>query len=392
MRWLYLWIVAAGLLAAGCGQGAVVFAPTPLPPELAPALYTHPSGAFTVELPGDWAAHTHESPRLAAAHFTPPGMDEPALVMAVIQLDAAGAEADLLALVNEYQTRIRPDLARYSEQERQALDDGSWRLIGLRATLGGLPQQVNTFVERAGAFVGLVEVLIPLRSEQRTQVESVINTFAINPEAELQAAALSTLAGAFRRELEIVNISRWQTPEGVFFVTGEIVNHGEEIVAEVPVRIELQTEDGAGLAEALDTVMGYGLPPGEFAPFSLRFGHQPEEAARYTLTLGGEHAVLPPDALRGAETLTWTDDSTLTDEGHLLITGTLTNTGSRAVRDPLATVTVFDAGQNVIAAGFAPVIEGSLLPDDSVDFHLRVPEMGGEPANYIVNIQALPDD
>jgi len=33
-----------------------------------------------------------------------------------------------------------------------------------------------------------------------------------------------------------------------------------------------------------------------------------------------------------------------------------------------------------------------LLPDESVDYRIRVPELGGQPSNYIVNIQALADE
>jgi hypothetical protein len=54
-------------------------------------------------------------------------------------------------------------------------------------------------------------------------------------------------------------------------------------------------------------------------------------------------------------------------------------------------VTVFDSRQNVIAAVFSLVTDASLAPQESVDFNIQIAEMGGDPSNYIVNIQALPD-
>jgi hypothetical protein len=41
------------------------------------------------------------------------------------------------------------------------MGDGSWRLTGLRTSIGGSVQQVNTFIERAGSLVGVVDVIVP---------------------------------------------------------------------------------------------------------------------------------------------------------------------------------------------------------------------------------------
>ncbi len=59
---------------------------------------------------------------------------------------------------------------------------------------------------------------------------------------------------------------------GVFFITGEVANYGGAPVANVPVQAVLSTDEQMGASEALDVVMGYAIPPGGFAPFSLRFG------------------------------------------------------------------------------------------------------------------------
>ena len=53
-------------------------------------------------------------------------------------------------------------------------------------------------------------------------------------------------------------------------------------------------------------------------------------------------------------------------------------------------MTVFDGAQNVIAAGFTDITPAELAPGDSTTFEITLPEMGGSPENYIVNIQGVP--
>lgn len=379
------------LCCAGCDEGAVVFAPTPLPPDTSPLRYQHPSGAFSIELPREWSVYAQNTATLATAFFTPPGMESPFLSVAVVNLESVPALVDIL---NAYQAEIRPDAGRYTEIERQPMGDGSWRFTGLRVTEGKQTQQVNTFIELSGSFLGVTEIVLPESIQTMRQLETSVNTLQINTAASLQPAPLVTLASAAHTDLEIINVSTWSTPQGVYFVTGEVVNHGSVAVERIPVRVELQTADNAGVAEALDTVMGYGIPPGGFAPFSLRFGQgQPLGTTQYVLTLGGPdwlpHTV---STIYGDDVMTWVYDSSFTPERHLLISGRLTNTSTLTLRDPLASVTVFDSGQNVIAAGFVPVVEGKFEPEAAVDFHIRVPEIGGEPMDYVVSVQALADE
>lgn len=375
-------------LLAGCGQGAVVFAPTPAPPDLTPIRYTHPSGAFSVRVPPDWAVYTQHNANLASAYFTPPGADTPTVGIAVINLNTP---MDMLSIINTYQQQVRRD--SYREQDRQALGDGSWRLTGLSITPGGLAKQINTFIQQAESFVGVLDVTLSTDPNIYTQTETLINTFRMNPTVTLEASPLSALSAATYSDLRVENINAWTTSQGVYFITGEIANYSPEPLFDVPLRIELQTADGQGVAEALDTVMGYAIQPGEFAPFSLRFGQgQPPNAIRYMLTLGNyswNPAEIAAPRIIDGDGMTWSDSSSFTDDGVLIIEGTITNTGSDSVRDPLATVTVFDAGQNVIAAAFIQVMEGTLAPEESVNFIFRIQEVGGTPTNYIVNVQGL---
>jgi hypothetical protein len=387
----HLWLLL-GVLLAGCSSGAVVFAPTPPVADLSPLRYDHPSGAFSAVVPRNWSVSVQNTVTLATASFAAPEETEPLVSFAVVNLGRDLTTNDLGDIIQQYQTEVRPDADRYTEQERQAMGDGSWRLAGLRAAVGGRTEQVNTFIERAGSFVGVIEVVVPDNSDRQASLQTIVNSFTINPDAPLQAGELSALSSVTRSALEILHVSTWTVPGGVFFITGEVANYGNMLLTNIPVRAVLLTDNGLGVLEAVDTVMGYGIPPGGFAPFSLRFGQgQPALTTLYELTLGNEAWGSDPDAvIFGQDELTWTDESRFTEEGHLLITGSVTNVSSQRIRNLRAVVTVFDDSQNVIAAGFTDLMAEQLAPDESTPFQIVVPEMGGEPAHYIVSVQGRP--
>ena len=384
-------IFAIALILAGCGsQGAVVFEPTPEPSDTSALPYTHPGGAFTVTIPRQWTAYIQSTPILAATHFTPPGNNEPMAGFAVINLQDAPSLSEFVTIINSYQTEIRPDASQYSEQDRQAMGDNIWRLTGFRITTGGSSQQVNTFIELSGTFVSVIEVTMPDDPALFAELETAINTFKVNNEAALEPTTLNSLSFVRREELDIIHVSTWTTAQGVYFITGEIANYGNQTIGSIPIYAELQNTDGTAIKTDTSTIMGYGIPPGGFAPFSLRFEEQLEEATNYELILGDQN-LDNNSIIYGSQNMTWTDEIEFSEEEHLLINGTLVNTGTQIIRAPLVTVTIFDSTQTVIAAGYTLITDETLIPGRSIDFHLRIPEMGGEAANYIIDIQALPE-
>lgn len=389
MRLIYwVWI----LLLTGCGGGAVVFAPTETPPDLSPLLYQHPSGAFSVVVPRTWPVYEQNTPALALAAFSLPDEIEPLLTIAVINLGESADASTFAELITQYQTQVRPDIAQYTEQDRQAMGDGSWRLTGLRQTVGGLAQQVNTFIIREGTLVAVLDVVVSDDAAHFGEVQAAINALTLNPNVALQAGPLTLLSSAIRAPLDIINVSTWTTPNGVFFITGEVTNLSGAALSEIPIRAVIYAENGLGVAEAIDTVMGYTLPPGGFAPFSLRFGQgQPALTNSYEIFLGGADW-LPSTSLSvvSGGQLTWTDESTTTDLGQLVVSGVVTNTSQEMIQNLRATLTVFDVRRRVIAAGFIDLTPAQLAPEESTTFQIIVPELGGEPANYIVNIQGQP--
>jgi hypothetical protein len=354
--------------------------------------YQHPSTAFTVSVPRSWSIYTQNTSTLASTTFSPADGPNPLLTFAVINLGQPVETAQFGDLMQQYQSVHRPDLKTYTAEDRQAMGDGSWRLTGYRVLPGGTREAVNTFIEYSGSFLAVIDVVMPRDGALQTDLQNAINTFKVNSAAPLQPAELSTLSFVRRAALEVQNVSTWKNPSGVFFVTGEIANNAETPVFDVPIHVELLTAAGSVASDASDVAMGYGIPAGGFAPFSLRFGGgQPDGTTTYRVTLGNANWTPSARIFYGSGTLDWTDESSFADDGALIIKGTVTNQGSLTLHDPLSIVTVFDEQQQVIAAWFAPLQITMLAPGESTDFELRIPEVGGDPVNYILDIQALGD-
>lgn len=390
---LRFWLLMTVLIVAGCTEGAVVFAPTPLPPEVVPSVYDHPSGAFRILLPRTWSLYEQANTSFAAASFSAPNSTAPTVQVYAVNFGRAIAADELGGLMDFYQRQFRPDLSRYSEQDRQAMGDGSWRITGVRQTPSGATQQVNTFIQRNGTLLAIIDITLPTDATQRSQVQTFINTFELHAEADLPIADISIFSMIAPVELEVVNITTWTTPDGVFFVTGEVANHSDRPLANVPIRAILQTADGTPVADAINIVMGHAIEPGGFAPFGIRFGQgQPVNALNYTVIVGSND--FQPEDIRviTAPVLTWTDEIQYTPDGGLFIIGAISNRGSADVQMARATATVFDERGRVIGAGFVDADMTVLPANNEAPYTILISDLGGTAANYIVNVQALPCD
>jgi hypothetical protein len=392
MKSLLLALISLAILA-GCSGDSVVFAPTSLPPDTSPLTYTHPSGGFSVTLPRTWAVYTQNYNATISADFTPPGETTPALSITVARLDAPIETNDL---INRYQSEIRADARRYTEQERQLMGDGSWRLTGISRTLGGQTQALNTFIQREGDVIAILEARLPRSNEQINTLQAAINTFQFNSSQITEAVRLEALSNRSSADIRVMNIHAWTTSLGIYFVTGEVANFSDAIVQDIPVRVALQHPDGSILADAVDDVMGYALRPGEFAPFSLRFGEgKPPEALRYTVNIGNTSwapNISPERPLTTSDDLNWSDQWYLSEEGHFIVEGSVTNISDNTISEPKVIITLFDANQNVIAAAFNPLDVNTLQPGASVDYFLRIQEFGSQPTDYITTVQGWIND
>lgn len=377
------------ILLAACSGGAVIFAPTPAPADASPTAYTHPSGVFSINMPRQWPVYEQYTTNLVSASFAPPNSSETAITVSVIDLGQEIDSQTFGQLIEQYQAQVRPDIETYSEQNREALGDGSWRMTGLRLAPAGGTEQVNTFLQRDGSQFAVLEVVVPEDPVLAGQLELAANTLSLSSISTLSPADFSTLAFVKPASLGFLHVATWTTPEGVFFITGEVANYGASLVSNLPVEAAFLTADGLSAGGAIDTIIGYGIEPGGFAPFSLRFGGgQPSIAQDFTLRLGGETWQNDPDAvIYGANALEWTDVSGFNADGNLTISGEITSVKDSSVYNLRVFVTVFDGQQRVIGAAWADVTP-QLLAGESVNYSLILPDLGGDPVNYIIGAQA----
>lgn len=396
-----LTVILVSFIAAGCSGGAVVFAPTPLPANATPRPYTHPSGLFTLIIPPDWSIYEQSEADLISTTLAAPGNSGALVKVSAIDIGAPVEPQMLSDFMAQYQSQIRRDLGVYNEVDRQILNDGSWRITGLRDVAGGMPRQVNTFIQSSGSLIVLTETILPEDPATLDQLEQTINSLTVNTDAAtLQPADYMRLGNVSLLPVEILSANTWTTPDGVLFITGEVVNHTDAPLVGVPVRATLLGQGDERIYEAIDLIMGHAIMPGEYAPFSLRFGEgQPPDAVSYRVTVGGS---LPqggdwqppeqtPFIFAGAD-FEWTDQIEYGQSNNLFINGTIRNTTARPIYQPRVTATIFNENGEVTGAAFADASDTILQPGATTDYVVHVPAYGGSAVNYIVTVQGLPCD
>lgn len=391
----FVYLMCVAVLTACGGQGAVVFAPQAASNGQQLATFDHPTGVFSLEVPPDWVSFVQQSDEIASVTFYLPDTVTPLLSIAVVRLDATDQSTEISALIDAYQTGIRIDSDRYAEQDRAQMSDGSWRMTGVIAEVSGITRTTNTFIEQSDDIFSVVEVSPVESPEIQLSLELALNTLRYNAIDALSPASILELSTINQQPFSVLNVATWSTEAGVFFVTGEVANHLSVDVPPVPVRVRLIDAGGDVVAEASDVAMGHGVIANGFSPFSLRFGDgRPTGMAGFRVQLGDAAWTAMPDMLNfiQATDLNGTSETTISPNGQLTIEGTVSNMGSRVLRDVLAIITVFDDGQRVVAGRFFPVADAPLNPGETTDYAVLIPELGGAPADFIIEYQAIVDE
>ena len=93
----------------------------------------HPSGAFSLLLPRTWTLYEQTTGLFALLQF----LLRRIVIHHLVQISVVNFGREIAAdesgdIMMQYQSNIRPDINRYTEQDRQAMGDGSWRISGLR--------------------------------------------------------------------------------------------------------------------------------------------------------------------------------------------------------------------------------------------------------------------
>ena len=295
--------------------------------------------------------------------------------------------------ISDYQAASHPQPA-YQPQQRLVQADGSWLIPALLRTDTGY-QQLNTFFQRERALFAVLEVRLPEDDETLLrQLDIAIDTFTLNPDAELGAGQVAQAAAPLDAfgggVVGFGGMYTWTDGSGGFHINGQVVNN--DIAALEFVRLTAYLYDTAGnlLAEQSDYAASDVLMPGQYAPFNLRFvGGRPPAAARYEVHAAARHAGARVESHYGPSNFTIEDHADFNVHGHLIVSGTVTNSGPLPANYVKVTVTIFDGEGRVVATDTTFVQQQLLFPGQSTAFQLTFFELGGDATRYLTSAQAV---
>ena len=385
------WLVAG--LSSGCTSGTVVVVATPAPPGAGFETYLHPTRVFSIRLPPDWAVTDLATAGAVYVEFSPPGAFRPPITAYVVNTGAPlNAEAFEQAL-GAYLASFHPDPTRYAPQERTVQADGSWRMPALLRS-GAETLQLNIFFQREGALFAAMEVLVPADNPALLDtLDLIIDTFALYPDADLGAARIAQAGApvdqAAAGTIGFAGLYTWTDSQGSFHINGQVVNQDVSALEFVRVTAYLFDSAGARLAELSDFAAADVLAPGQSAPFGLLFvGGRPPAAVRYELHAMARHAGVTAARYYGPSNFTIADHADFDARGHLVVSGTVTNTGPFAAAFIKVTVTIFDSAGRVVATDTTFTQQQELPPGQSAGYQMTFFELGGDATRYLSTAQA----
>ena len=395
--WIALLLV--GMIAlAGCGTGGdsqepVIRVATQIPPDADFITYRDPNGVFSLRMPPDWIAGELPDANGVRVQFTDVdgGQAVTRLSVYVVNTGAPMTPEAFAEAVNTYQPPA--DLAQYewTEVERADMPDGSRRITGVRTypLLG--PRSMNIYLEGDGSLFSALEVdLTGANDDLLTTLSAVINTFRVDPQAELavgavqQAASVTSYSGVIRFNGYLA----WTDPSGVFHITGEAINTTQQPLEAVRLSGVLYDAQGRRLVEQSDILSVDVLGAGEGAPFDLRFeGGKPPAAVRYELNVAGRDAEFTLADFYGPGNFTVANDEAIyNDRGNLVIRGELANTGPSLATAVRVVVGIWDDQGHVVAAQTVFVTDQELVPQEATGFEVTFYDLGGPALNYTLSV------
>ncbi|MCZ7543862.1 MAG: DUF3426 domain-containing protein [Anaerolineae bacterium] len=385
--------VLLGSLLVGCSSGTVVVVATPAPPDANFQTYAHPTGAFSIRLPPDWAVNDLSTAGAVYVEFSPPGAFRPPLTAYLLNTGAPLTADAFEQAVTAYTNSYHPDQTRYVPQDRVIQADGSW-LVPALLRAEGRTQQLNTFFAREGPLFAVLEVLIPEDDPALLDtLDAVVDTFVLDPAADLSAGQIVQRAVALDQEatgvVAFAGLYTWTDSQGGFHINGQVVNNDVAPLEFVRVTARLFDAADNQLAELSDFAAADVLQPGQYAPFSVQFvGGRSPAAVRYELHAAARHAGVAAETYYGPSNFAIADHADFNERGHLSVSGTVTNTGPFDAHFVKITITLFDDQGRVVATDTAFTAQQQLAVGQSADFQVTFFELGGGATRYLAIAQA----
>ncbi|NDJ78303.1 MAG: hypothetical protein GYB65_18805 [Chloroflexi bacterium] len=355
--------------------------------------YVHQTGVFSLRHPPGWRAEELLDYSGVRVQFSSVenGEELPWLSVYVVN---TGEPRSPEAFEEKIASYLPPeDLARYpwQEFERTTLDDLSRRIAGVRTYPQLGPRTLNVFLQQDGVFFSALELDITAADEDRlAQLQAVVNTYRIDPQADLAIAAVQQAAGVVSQSgvIGFSGYTAWTDSQGVFHITGEVLNTTDEPLGGLRLTAVLYDNQGRELARQRDDLARVVLMPcsqapcraREGVPFDLRFeqGRLPG-AVRYDLEVTASASERLFQSYYGQENfLVNVDYEDYDDRGRLVFRGTVTNAGPYPAQKAQITVALWDADDNVVGTDDVQVTAEELPVGIPIPFELTVNDIGGD--------------
>ncbi len=376
----------------GDDTAPLVVVATSAAPDAGFYTYRHESGVFSIRIPPNWVADNLPDPNGVRVQFSNLEGTE-SIVRLTVYLVNTGTPMTREGFLNAAAAYQPPeDFAKLGWQLiEDPIDqsDGSRRLVGVRnyPTIG--PRAMNIFLQGNGSYFSALEADVTNADTSLiSTLAAVVNTYRVNSSVALQIGEVTGVT-SFTGVIGFDSYTSWSDSDGGFNITGRVVNNADYSVEAVRLTGYLYDSRSNQLTEKSTILTTDILAPGEGAPFRLRFdGGRPSTVVRYEL-----HA-----AARAAEDIVLrnfygknnftvqSNDPFYNESGFLVVSGQLSNNGSRLVKLIKVVVSIFDDQNNIVSTETVFIDKDQLLPGEAGSYEVVMYDVGGPAIRYELNI------
>ncbi len=354
--------------------------------------YRHESGVFSIRIPPNWVADNLPDPNGVRVQFSNLEGTE-SVVRLTVYLVNTGTPMTREGFLNAAAAYQPPeDFANLGWQLiEDPIDqsDGSRRLVGVRnyPTIG--PRAMNIFLQGNGSYFSALEADVTnADTSLMSTLAAVVNTYRVNSSVALQIGEVTGVT-SFTGVIGFDSYTSWSDSDGGFNITGRVVNNADYSVEAVRLTGYLFDSRSNQLTEKSTILTTDILAPGEGAPFRLRFdGGRPSTVVRYELHAAARAA--EDTVLRnfyGKNNFTvQSNDPFYNESGFLVVSGQLSNNGSRLVKLIKVVVSIFDDQNNIVSTETVFIDKDQLLPGEAGSYEVVMYDVGGPAIRYELNI------
>lgn len=187
-------------------------------------------------------------------------------------------------------------------------------------------------------------------------------------------------------QVQVTSLRIYETPLGRAWIVGEVRNDTPAPVENIRVGIVLSDQSGAMAQEVVAWVVPGIIPTGGTAPFGVLLpGAAAGFAASSTTIAGG--SVVTDLGTRYLD-LAVRDARLTVDEGRVVLTGTVVNTGLVSAEPVVLVATLYD--NNGAVSGFSQLLLAEPLPPQAErTFTIDVAPPGGDTVDFNLTVQGI---